>query len=418
MKKFVLLFFYLIYNSTSFSQIKECGTEEYNRLLADRIKLSGINNKQQPTQSPLSSPEKQIAFKTVSNGIIHIPVVVHVVYRTLNESISDAQIQSQIAVLNKDFRKLNTDTNLIPAPWKTIAADCQIEFCLATKDPQGNPSTGIRYRKTTKTSFSISNEVKYTAQGGDDAWDASQYLNLWVCNLGTALYGYAQYPNLLAGSPLTDGVVINYFAFGTNGSAVTPSNKGRTTTHEIGHWLNLIHIWGDDGNSCSGTDSIADTPNQRNSVFYCTSTFPKTDLCSNTYPGIMFNNYMDYGDDPCLFFFTEDQKTRMRNAITYFRPSFLTQTICTGPSSIEQISKVENIAIYPNPSSSLININTSLSNIEEIVVYDLLGNSILNQTNMQTTATQIDLSANPNAIYFIAIKTSLGYYTRKVLINK
>jgi hypothetical protein len=124
-----------------------------------------------------------------SRAIITIPVVVHVVYRTAAENISDAQIQSQIDSLNKDFRKLNADKSKIPAVWQSLAADCQIEFCLAQRDPSGNATTGIVRKQTTVTSFSDNDAVKYSSQGGDDIWNRNSYLNLWVCNLGGIFAG-------------------------------------------------------------------------------------------------------------------------------------------------------------------------------------------------------------------------------------
>ena len=160
-----------------------------------------------------------------------IPVVVHVVYNTAAQNISDAQIQSQIDVLNADYEAANADINKVPSVWASLVADCQVKFCLATIDPYGAPTTGIRRVSTTKTSFSSNNNVKYTNKGGDNAWPASKYLNLWVCKLGGGLLGYAQFPG---GKAATDGVVITYTGFGTNGTAKSPYNLGRTATHEIG----------------------------------------------------------------------------------------------------------------------------------------------------------------------------------------
>ncbi|MDX1908297.1 MAG: M43 family zinc metalloprotease [Bacteroidia bacterium] len=234
-----------------------------------------------------------------------IPVVVHVVYNTASENISDAQILSQIAVLNKDFRRLNTDAN---NTWAQ-AADSEIEFCLATVDPNGNATTGITRTSTTRTSFSYTNDyVKFTAQGGKDAWPRDSYLNLWVCDLGSGLLGYAQFPG---GAAATDGVVCDYLYFGTTGVATAPFNLGRTATHEVGHWLNLYHIWGDDGTSCTaGSDQVADTPNQADENYGCPS--GAIISCSNGPAGDMYQNYMDYTDDACMNLFTAGQAARMQ----------------------------------------------------------------------------------------------------------
>ncbi len=154
-----------------------------------------------------------------SRAVITIPVVVHVVYNTTAQNVSTAQIQSQIDRLNLDFRKLNSDWTRTPSVWQSLVADYEIEFCLATRDPNGNTTTGIVRKQTSSTSFSTNNNVKRTANGGDNAWPAASYLNLWVCNLSGGTLGYAQFPG---GAAATDGVVINYTAFGTGGTAQSP----------------------------------------------------------------------------------------------------------------------------------------------------------------------------------------------------
>lgn len=244
---------------------------------------------------------------TGSRAVITIPVVVHVVYRLAAENVSDAQIQSQIDVLNADFRKMNADWTSTPAAFQSVVADAEIQFCLAVRDPSGNATTGITRTSTTVTSFSTNNDVKRTANGGKDPWPSSSYLNIWVCKLGGGLLGYAQFPG---GSAATDGVVITYTGFGNTGTAASPYNLGRTATHEVGHWLNLYHIWGDDGTACTGSDLVGDTPNQADENYGC-PTFP-TVSCSNGPNGDMWMNYMDYTDDACMYMFTAGQKTRMQ----------------------------------------------------------------------------------------------------------
>ncbi len=241
--------------------------------------------------------------------VVTIPVVVHVVYYNSTQNISDAQIQSQLTVLNADFRLLNADAANIPSVFQGVAADCEINFCLATQDPNGNATTGIQRRQTTVNGFSYTNDgVKFFSSGGLDAWDRDKYLNLWVCNISGGILGYAQFPG---GPANTDGVVCDYAYFGTIGTATAPFNKGRTATHEVGHWLNCYHIWGDDGTSCNGTDNVSDTPNQADENYGCPS-FPQVS-CSNGPNGDMFMNYMDYTDDACMFMFTNGQKSRMQS---------------------------------------------------------------------------------------------------------
>ncbi|MDR1552298.1 MAG: zinc metalloprotease, partial [Prevotellaceae bacterium] len=243
---------------------------------------------------------------------IIIPVVVHVIYNNNAQNISDAQINSQIEVLNEDFRRLNTDKTDTPIAFANVAGNPNFEFKLAKIDPNGNLTNGITRTLTTKNSFSHEIEdMKYTNAGGYDAWNTQKYLNIWVCNFSNSLLcGYAQFPDKLESNPNTDGVVISYKYFGRNGSAESPYNKGRTATHEVGHWLDLYHIWGD-ANNCSATDFVTDTPNQYTKSSSCPS-FPKTDICTSTSPGIMFMNYMDYTNDACMNMFTNGQITRMR----------------------------------------------------------------------------------------------------------
>jgi Pregnancy-associated plasma protein-A/Repeat of unknown function (DUF346) len=244
-------------------------------------------------------------------GVSKIPVVVHVVWNSAAQNISDAQIQSQIDVLNKDFRATNADIAQTPSVFQPLIGDAQIEFFLAPN--------GIVRKQTTVTSFGADDKVKAASTGGSDPWPTDKYLNLWVCNLGGGLLGYAQFPG---GPAATDGVVVTYTGFGTTGTAQAPFHKGRTATHEIGHFLNLNHIWGDDGQGCSGTDNVADTPNQGGGNFG-TPTFPHVS-CNNGPNGDLFMNYMDYVDDPVMVMFTKGQVTRMEAALAGPRASLVT----------------------------------------------------------------------------------------------
>jgi len=265
--------------------------------------------------------------------IISIPVVVHVVWNTTAENISDAQIISQIEILNNDFRRTNVDAINTPSVWQGIAADCEIEFCLANTDPNGNATTGIDRVNTTQTSFGMSGDpVMSVSSGGAAPWNQDDYLNIWVCDLGSGLLGYASPPS--SWSNPTDGVVIGYKYFGNTGTAQPPYHKGRTATHEVGHWLNLEHVWGAWG-SC-GNDQVADTPTQEEENYSCPS-FPSVSTCNstpNSPNGDMFMNYMDYTNDACMNLFTTGQKTRMISAINQYRSNHLTQTICNGPTNI------------------------------------------------------------------------------------
>ena len=264
--------------------------------------------------------------------IITVPVVVHVVYNAPQENISDQQIQSQIDVLNKDYRRTNIDNIMTPSVWTSIAADCEIEFCLASTDPNGNNTNGITRTQTTTSSFSMQGDpVKDASSGGKDAWPNNDYLNIWVCKLSGGLLGYATTPFGSIGSD--DGVVIGYSYFGTMGTVQNPYNKGRTATHEVGHWLNLEHLWGGGWGSC-GNDNVSDTPTQEEENYGCPAFPHNANSCNTTNSnGDMFMNYMDYSNDGCMNLFTQGQKTRMIAAISQSRQNLLNHNLCGGGTS-------------------------------------------------------------------------------------
>jgi hypothetical protein len=296
-------------------QQRVCGTMNvhYRLLTTD---LTYARNRREIENRSLAYARRGI--NVARTGVTVIPVVVHVVYNSSNseQNISEAQIRSQIDVLNRDFRKQNLDIASIPAAFQPLAADTQIEFVLATTDPNDNSTNGITRTTTTATGFVDDDRVKSAATGGADLWPSDRYLNLWVCQLNGGLLGYAQFPG---GPAVTDGVVITHTGFGTTGTAAAPFNLGRTATHEIGHWLNLRHIWGDDGNGCNGSDFVDDTPNQAGPNFG-TPSFPHV-TCNNDPNGDMFMNYMDYTDDVGMFMFTIEQAVRMQAALDIERAS-------------------------------------------------------------------------------------------------
>ena len=311
LSKLKILFFIhcSVFSFYSFSQ-RTCGTltpnmEVLQKTNPDRYKkineIELHNSRFQLQQSNSGSYSSSI------NGTITIPVIVHVIWNTTAENISLAQIESQINVLNEDFRRMNPDAVNTPTDFIALAADVEIEFVL---------SQVIR-RNTTQTSFSISDSngngiidlseeqdagIKFNTHGSA-AISTDNYLNIWVCDLAGGLLGYAQFPG---GEASTDGVVVTFDSFGRTGTLNPPFDEGRTATHEVGHWLNLNHIWGDDGTSCSGTDNVADTPNQAGPNFGCPS-HPSASCSSDD----MFMNYMDYSDDACMNMFSQGQKTRM-----------------------------------------------------------------------------------------------------------
>ncbi len=265
--------------------------------------------------------------------IYTIPVVVHIIYRTNAQNIPDNRVYEQIQVLNDDFRRTNSDASNVPSAFAGVVADCEIEFCLATKDPSNNATSGITRTQTTVNSIGGTNSYYSTAAGGQTIWDPTKYLNVWVCEMGGGILGFTYTPGSAPNG--ADGVVIGYPYFGKTGASA-PYNGGRTTTHEVGHWLNLQHVWGSGNGGCTQDDFVNDTPIQNSANSGCPS-HPSTS-CSNS--GDMFMNYMDYVNDNCMNSFTAGQKGRMRNAIIGARPGLINSQACVSAAfdaGIDQI---------------------------------------------------------------------------------
>lgn len=242
-----------------------------------------------------------------AHNVITIPVVFHVLWRNAEENVSDARLLAQLQQLNADFARQNIDAGNTPATFAGVAADTEIRFCLAQRDPEGNATTGIVRRQTTLTDLDYgSNDVFQTALGGSDGWPRASYLNIWVCDLQLGLFGFAQFPG---GPAATDGIVLQHAVVGGFAEPGTLQGYayGRTATHEVGHWLNLVHIWGD---VTCGDDFVNDTPVHDDANYGC-PTHPHLSACSGN-PAEMFMNYMDYANDDCKNLFTEGQAARMQ----------------------------------------------------------------------------------------------------------
>jgi hypothetical protein len=309
----VLTFFFTL----SYAQQRSCGSMDlYQNQIENNAEFL---LKQQNLEQMTEYYNNMLPAMNNSEQVYTIPVVIHVLYRTASENISDEQIYSQMTSVNEDFRALNSDLSSLPSNFESLVSDIQIEFCLAQVDPNGNSTTGINRVSTNQNSFSYNNDMKFSSSGGVDAWDTDSYLNIWVCNLDNLL-GYAQFPG---GDASTDGVVVANTAFGSTGIAEAPYNLGRTLTHEIGHWLNLRHIWGD---AYCGDDFVDDTPTHQEANYGCPS-YPQQS-CGNGPDGDLFMNYMDYTEDACMYMFTNGQRTRMTSALLNSRSSLLNSTAC------------------------------------------------------------------------------------------
>jgi hypothetical protein len=286
-----------------FSCQKDNSTEEQpNNAAAHRGCASHKVLEQQMKENPqLASKMAQIenftneAIKTgrLVNGKIEIPVVFNVLYRTSGENISLAQLQSQIDVLNKDFNAANSDYNTANNPYSSARANVGISFVLDQ----------VIRKSTTKTSWGTNDVMKNAKRGGIAPTSPTTKLNIWICTIGGGILGYAQFPG---GASATDGVVLDSKYTGNTGTATAPFNLGRTATHEVGHWMNLRHIWGDA--SC-GNDQVADTPTH-DSANYGVPAVGHRSTCSGT-PLEMYMNYMDYTDDRGMYMFSLGQKSRM-----------------------------------------------------------------------------------------------------------
>jgi hypothetical protein len=328
--------------------------------------------------------------------IIIIPVVVHIVYNNPDQNISNDQVRSQIKVLNEDYRKKNKDAAFIPAAFRNLAADAMIEFRLATIDPAGLTTNGIIRKSTAVTGFVQDDKIKSSALGGDDPWNRDQYLNLWVGNLTGGVMGYSSVPGC---APERDGVVISYKAFGTTPNVPAPFNKGRTTVHEIGHWLGLRHIWGD---ADCGDDKIDDTPPQAGPTRGCPSGVIAT--CSSGAAGNMYMNFMDFTNDECTNMFTLGQASRMKELFSAggARVALLSSGKAIGAEEDLYEQTAVKTALYPNPAVDFIKLTLSNSATGKIVIYNNLG-----QVTKQLTVTkqQIDINVKDlkSGMYFISM---------------
>ncbi len=351
-----------------------------------------------------------------TRAVVTIPVVFHIVYSTATQNIPTSRITAQMAVLNKDFRRLNTDTNLIPAVWKPIAVDCEINFCLAQRDPAGNWTDGIERTQTSTTSWSTNDNVKYASSGGANIWDKTKYLNIWVCNLSGGVLGYASFP---PGNASEDGVVLSFQYVGTTGAS-PPYNKGRTATHEIGHWLNMKHIWGDDGTSCAGSDNVSDTPNQGGENYGCPS-FPNTDNCATASPGVMSMNYMDYTDDACMYMFTAGQKTRMWATLNGSRQSLQSSNGCL-PVGIAPATLKGIFTIAPSPTTGAFTLSFGNGSPQDfdVLIFNILGEKVFahHYDALNEAELHLDLEGNPSGIYLVTVISAEGRTTKRIVLDK
>ncbi len=407
MRSVVLCFLFICFHVLAHAQ-QECQSTTYMAILAGqnptiKDRLAAVENFTKLWIASRQSNSSQIQNNTSNGALIRIPVVVHIIYNSSAENISDAQVISQIDALNKDYRHQNADASNTPDIFKSFAADCEIQFILARTDPFGNPTNGIVRRQTNYQAFNIDDRIKSTAMGGDDPWNAENYLNIWVANLSSGILGFSSVP----GAPKeTDGVTIQYTAFGTMGTALAPFNKGRTTTHEIGHWLNLIHVWGD--KDC-GDDHVDDTPPQKGPNRGCPGQVRKT--CANSTIGDMYMNFMDFTDDACMNLFTKGQRERMRSLFDAggARSGLLNSAAANAIAGTPAIVMTPlpdlvgtDLKVYPNPATSMvyIQISDSMETPLELGVYNTMGQKLMS-FRMNQHLQQVNVSSLGKGVYYI-----------------
>jgi len=429
MKKELLLLLSLVISTNLIGQHHKCYTDQANVKYsqASAIKAPNYQLNEAAMKQWIAANQNQIQ----SGGsalVATIPVVFHVVYKNAAQNIADSNLFRQIDVLNECFRKQNANFSQTRPIFDTIAADVDIEFCLATIDPSGAPTTGITRTQAPAGTFFDPllgfDNVKANATGGKDPWPNDQYLNVWVCDMSFLgipfVLGYATFPG---GDPLKDGVVIqhNFIGFISNG---TTSNAGRTTVHEVGHWLGLRHIWGDGQGSaplCDSTDYVDDTPNadtasQQTCVIKnsCSNESPYWTLAGIDPPD-MIENYMDYSYDNCMTMFTNGQKARMLGFLNTVRSGLLISPGCATTGIVELAST--EISIFPNPTQEFLHVETSTKKSVQFTLYDLSGRVL--KSFMIESFAKIDIREFASGILFYEAKETGKTSARgRILISK
>jgi hypothetical protein len=401
MRTFLLGFFLFI--ASIIQAQRACLSSDYNaRQIAEDASLK---NKLAEVEKFIqtSSGNSNILMSTSRAGAemtIKIPVVIHVLYNSQDQNISDAQIKSGLDALNRDFRRNNADTSLTPARFKNIAADVQIEFYLATADPKGRFTTGIIRKQTNIADFKMDDKIKFSSQGGSDAWDSKSYLNIWIGNMRNLL-GYSSSPG---SDPAKDGVVISTKAFGTI-NVPAPYHLGRTAVHEVGHWLGLRHIWGE---TYCGDDYVDDTPKQGGYTTGCPTGFRTS--CDNGDVGDMYMNYMDFTDDACMNLFTTGQKNRMRSLFNDGGPRFSILLskgleepwLSESPLPIQDITPVKpEIKMFPNPAVNDLNLVISEQWLGKEVRIQNINGVLIQRIKITSLTTKVNVSGLTPGVYII-----------------
>lgn len=341
-------------------------------------------------------------------NVVKIPIVVHVVWNSNAENISDEQIFSQIEILNKDFRAMNVEIPTIPGVFQPLIADVEFEFFLAGIDPDGNPTSGITRRYTNNlVGIGGTSAIHYTAQGGQDAWDPEHYLNIWVAKFAGGIGGISSFPGV--GLPEEDGVQVNYLQFGDI-NVLPPYHLGRTLTHEIGHYFNLEHPWGPSITDCCEDDFVNDTPETCETYI---SECPTHPAISCSMPDI-FMDFMFYTNDDCMGMFTKGQKGRMWAALNLFRPGLLDNHV----GGLEQPDAQPFFKIINNPADGQLFFKVGLGNSLEgkIRLVTVSGQVIYENKSVQLGVNSIITNQFPSGVYLVVFENMTGLQVEKVVL--
>jgi hypothetical protein len=450
--KVIALFLSILFLSI-FAEAKKanCGAQLIHAIIAkkDPAFFSKLAAKRQDAQQ--NYQYKQGAFmKTTAQ--VTIPVVFHIV---LNQNQINAiggtagiqkRIDSQLIVINRDYGRRNADSTTIPSAFKARYANTGIQFCLAHRKPNGTATSGadiITLPSTTKlieetniNGQDLFYDAKFT-NGAFNTWDPTKYLNIWVCNasmgndtngiLGLTVPPY--FPSSFGYDPNEVGVILNYRAWGKRSTGFEPyisgCDKGRTLTHELGHYFNLEHIWGDDNGACPGDagytdDGINDTPIQGAENYGC-PTFPSVSCSASAPNGDMFMNYMDYCDDICLTMFTTGQVAVMQAEVISSGESYsLTQNnnICYWPAAISSLQGTTPIQVAPNPCTQYCNVSYN-EQPTQISVINTLGVQVWSAASsaIGNTNTIINTQTLASGIYYIHVQFKDAMQVQKIIIE-
>lgn len=401
-----IVFLLLVFSAAVQAQ-EPCATHVYSKAKqqTDAGERLAINRAEEFIRQVQAAP----VTNRLENGIIKIPVVFHNLYHTADQKITDAQVYAQLDMLNRAFRRRNADTVNTPAVFRPLAADCMIEFHLATSDPVRRYTNGIIRKYSPVSKWTMDDRMKKSAETGSDAWDPSKYLNIWVCNLEK----FAGYSTLPGSDVSLDGIVLGL-------GALNPSYE--TIIHEAGHWLGLKHIWGDE---YCGDDGVSDTPKQAAYTPGCPTTIRIT--CGNGPAGDMYMNYMDFTAAACTNLFTQGQKQRMWASFAFGGPRHsLLESAGLDKPLIQESQPLDEgeprwleIRIFPNPVNSILYLDFSYDARwigKRIYVTNVSGQQIASEV-VTSKIHSLNVDKLRPGIYFLAANNDQGLSMRMKFVK-